>query len=131
MLRRQIRAFAALSASLVMCLSAPVLSLLHGQAHHELAEHSVERHHSVAAEMSVSGAESQYTTARLHGHPVVDPGLLPRIVPLFPALVPSQATVDDFDVLRFGTSPVPPVSSDTPPDPVATRRQQPRAPPTL
>lgn len=129
MLRRPIRAFAALSASLVMCLGAPALALAHGHVHHELGEDSAALHHLPAGEKPLTVVE--YTVADGHGHPVIYPGLLSRFAPLLPALLPKQGTLVDFSAGRTVTSVVPPVPFQSPPDPLSARPQQPRAPPAL
>lgn len=129
MLRRPIRAFAAISASLVMCLSAPALALAHGQAHHELGEYSAALHHLPAGENPLTVVE--YTVADGHGHPMTYSGLLSRLAALLPALLPKQATLVDLSAGRTVTSDAPPDPFRSPPDPVSTRPQQPRAPPTL
>ena len=129
MLRRLIRAFAAISASLVMCLSAPALALAHGHVHHELGEYSAAMHHLPAGENPLTVVE--HTVADGHGHPVIYPGLLSRFAPLLPALLSKQATLVDLSAGRTLTSVVPPVPFQAPPDPVSTRPQQPRAPPAL
>lgn len=122
------RSLAAIVASLVMCFSAPALALVHGHVHDELGGYSAELHHLPAGENSLTVVE--YTAADDHGHPVLYSGLLSRFVPILPALVPKQATLD-LDAGRAVVSIAPPVPPQSPPDPVSTRPQQPRAPPAF
>ena len=130
MLRRPIRAFGALLAGLVMSLTAPALAMAHGHAHHELHEHSAETHHGgVAVEkLATLGEDAQHDG---HGHATVDPRLLSRLAQLMPALTAPSVTLNGFDALSTAASVAPPVPCESPPDPVSTRPQQPRAPPAL
>lgn len=129
MLQRPIRAFGALLAGLVMSLTAPVLAMAHGHAHHELHEHSAETHHGgVADELATVGEDAEHDG---HGHAATDPRLLSRLAQLIPALTAPSVTLNGFDALSTAASVAPPVPSESPPDPVSTRPQQPRAPPAL
>lgn len=129
MLRLRIRAGFAVFASLVMCLSAPTVSLAHGNVHHELGEYLAETHHAPAVESLVTIPE--YVAGEGHGHPVVQPSVPSRLALALTALISRQVTLRDLEVVRTIASVVPAVSSESPQDPVSTRPQQPRAPPVL
>lgn len=126
---RPMRALFAISASLVMCLSASALALAHGHVHHELSEHSAALDQLPAGENSLTVVD--HTVVDGHGHPEISSGLLSRFAVLLPGLLPKQATLVDLSAARTVLSVVPPVTFQSPPDPVSTRPQQPRAPPAL
>lgn len=130
MLPRLIRVLVALFAGLMMSLAAPALALAHAHAHHELVEHSLQAHHGAHA---IEGVATVVNDAQHdgHAHPVVDPGLLFRLTQLLPAVAVPLVTLGDFDAVRTSASAVPPVPFESPPDPVSTRPQQPRAPPAF
>lgn len=130
MVRRSIRAFAAILAGLVTSLSAPGLALAHGHAHHELVEHSVQTQRTPPA---IDGAATGGEDARHdgHGHPSIDPGLFSRLVQLSPALVAPNVTLVDCAIVLTDALAVSPVPFESPPAWCSTRPEQPRAPPVL
>jgi hypothetical protein len=125
MLRRLIRLFA----GLYMVLMAPALALAHGHAHTELVEHSHESHHR--GDGSDTGSELTSPSENDgHAHPTVDPGVFSRlshVLPVAPPTVPALELV----LLRDGSASHRPAPFESPPEPLRTRPQQPRAPPLL
>ncbi len=129
MLRRLIRLFVAPCAGLCMAIVAPALALAHGHAHAELVEHSHESHHDVDGS-DAGGVLSNPSEHDGHAHPTVDPGVFSRFGHVLP-IAPPPVPVLELVLLREGTASPCPAPFESPPDPVGTRPQQPRAPPLL
>jgi len=129
MLRRLIRSFVAPCAGLCVALMAPALALAHGHAHAEVVEHSHESHDKIDGSDS-GAAVSNPSEHEGHAHPTVDPGVFSRLGHVLPIAPPSAPDLE-LVLLREGHASPRPAPFESPPDPVSTRPQQPRAPPLL